>query len=277
MTATKGLLFRKEDHFKRMQKSCASLRLNSPYSGEETLDILINLVKLTGTREAFIFWCVTRGFGKERSRAVDPHSFDNQFYAYVAPNSCNSYIAGDEQRSRGMDILISRNVTRIPPTAVPPTAKNFHWLDMKLSLFEAGDQGKEWSVLTDGEGYLAEAPGANIFLFKNGELYTPDSGCLEGVTRQSALDLAEMLGITTHIEKVHADQLLDADEAFMTSSAGGILPINSVDDVVLGGSAGPGELTTQLHNMHWEKRWSGWLGTAIDYAIAPTVRTTETT
>ena len=69
------------------------------------------------------------------------------------------------------------------------------------------------------------------------------------------------------MEKVSADQLRNADEAFMTSTAGGIMPINSVDDVLLGGIQGPGPLTAQRHDLYWEKRWSGWFGTQVDYEV----------
>ncbi len=58
---------------------------------------------------------------------------------------------------------------------------------------------------------------------------------------------------------------MHADEAFMTSPAGAVMPINSVDDTVLGGEPGPGAITTQLHNRYWERRWEGWLGTPVDY------------
>jgi branched-chain amino acid aminotransferase len=139
-------------------------------------------------------------------------------------------------------------------------------MDLKLSLFEAKAANKEWSVLCDANGYLTEAPGSNIFLIKDGALYTPDSGCLEGITRKTTLELAKEIGMPIHVERVHVEQLLNADEAFLTSTAGGIMPINSVDDTVLGGKAGPGELTTRLHNLYWTKRWDGWLGTAVDYS-----------
>ena len=267
-SATKGYIFRLQDHLDRLERSCESLRLQSPYDREGTTEIITSLIKTVGTKEAYIFWCVTRGFGKSRARSVDPDSFENRFYAFVLPLSYNNIIGGDGQRTRGMDIMISRDYIRIPPNSVSPLAKNFHWLDMQMSLFEAGDQGKEWSVLTGADGFLTEAPGANIFIIKSGELFTPDSGCLEGITRRTALELAKMIGMPVHIEKIHPDQLLEADEAFMTSTAGGILPINSVNDRVLGGKMGPGELTTCLHNMYWEKRWQGWLGTPVIYGKA---------
>lgn len=115
-----------------------------------------------------------------------------------------------------------------------PTAKNFHWMDLKLSLFEAGRNKSDWSVLCDAKDNLTEAPGSNIFLIKDGELFTPDSGCLEGITRKTALELAAQIGMPIHVEKVHVEQLRNADEAFLTSTAGGIMPVNSVDGKVLG-------------------------------------------
>ncbi len=96
-------------------------------------------------------------------------------------------------------------------------------------------------------------------------MFTPDTGCLEGITRRTTLELAQKQGLKTFVGKVSKEQLLDADEAFITSTAGGIMPINSVDGVVLGGSEGPGALTSSLHNLYWETRWGGWLGTEIDY------------
>ena len=134
-----------------------------------------------------------------------------------------------------------------------------------MSLFEAGRRGGDWSVLTDGHGHLAEAPGSNIFVVKDGVISTPIDWCLEGITRQTTIELCRELGIEIDLRKVRVEELIDADEAFYTSSAGGIMPINSVDSKVLGGVSGPGPITTYLHNLYWERRWSGWLGTPVDY------------
>ena len=128
--------------------------------------------------------------------------------------------------------------------------------------------GKGQISIANRQVYLAESPGANIFLVKDGVLYTPDSGCLEGITRRTTLELAADLDIPTRVEKVHADQLRAADEAFITSTAGGIMPVNAIDSLVLGGADGPGEFTSRLHNLYWEKRWDGWLGTPVNYALA---------
>ena len=117
------------------------------------------------------------------------------------------------------------------------------------------------------DGYVSEASGENIFVVRDGVVYTPElTSCLEGITRRTTLELAAEIGLPAREEKVHADQLLAADEAFITSTAGGIMPVNSVDGIVFGGSDGPGELTARLHNLYWEKRWDGWLGTPVHYA-----------
>jgi branched-chain amino acid aminotransferase len=139
-------------------------------------------------------------------------------------------------------------------------------MDMKLSVFDALTHDADWSVLTDGNGNLTEAPGSNVFLIKDGVIKTPASGCLEGITRQTVADLAGELSIPVEFTTLTVAELENADEAFLTSTAGGIMPASRVNDKPLGGSNGPGEITTRLHNLYWEKRWDGWLGDPIDYS-----------
>lgn len=261
-TVSNGRIFRLKDHLERFERSCEKFHLKNPHSNEETVEILSNLVRLTGLKNAGVYWCVTRGFGHSVKDRNNPDVYENRFYAIASPYGS---IATDQDRLNGIDIIVSQDFIRIPPKAIDPTAKNFNGTDMKLSLFEARRSGKDWSVLLDQDDFLTEAPGANIFIVKNGSLYTPDSGCLEGITRRSVCDLAEIMGIPLHIEKVHVNQLRDADEAFLTSSAGGVMPIRSVDSIVLGDKNQTDNITTQLHNLYWQKMWDGWLGTDIDY------------
>lgn len=263
ISASAGLLFRLPDHLARFARSCAAFRLRNPHSDEQTTAILTRLLQLAGTRDAYVWWCVTRGAMPERgSQRSDPDAYANCFYAFAIPYL---YIADDETRNRGLDLRVSEQFIRIPANAVDPTAKNFHWMDMKLSLFEARDQGADFPVLLDSAGNLTECPGANLFLVRNGELYTPERGCLEGVTRATVLELAAELSLPVHVTQLPVSALRDADEAFLTSTAGGIMPVNSVDGQRLG-AAGPGPITTRLHNCYWDKRWAGWHGTPVDYS-----------
>ncbi len=199
-----------------------------------------------------------------RSEMVDAAKFQNRFYGFAVPFL---FIADDEQRSRGVDLVVSRERIRISPRAVDPTAKNFCWLDMQMALFEAGDRGAEWSVLTDEAGFLTEAVGANVFAVVDGVVVTSDAGCLEGITRESVFDLCSEIGLPVKPTRLHADALRSAEEVFMTTTAGSVMPVRSVDGALVGGRDGPGEISTRLHNLYWEKRWSGWDATPVNYSL----------
>jgi len=260
VTSSRGYIFRLDDHLDRFDRSCEIFKLTNPCSRAKTTEILTKLVQLTGLQDTYIWWCVTRGDFPPGPNKTDPNSYKNRLFAFAV--SFRS-MSDDAMRTRGIDLKISEKFVRISADSVDPRAKNFHWMDMKQAMFEAGSQGYDWAVLTDGNGLLTEAPGCNIFVLNGDTLATPDTGCLEGITRLTALELAEELGLRTKIGPVPVDQLLQADEAFVCSSAGGIMPVNSVDGNVLGGISGPGDTVTRLHNLYWEKRWSGWKGTAV--------------
>lgn len=264
VSASRGFIFRMQDHIDRFNASCRKFQLKNPYSDEQTIQIMTNLVRLAGLKDAYMWWAVTRG--QMEGPRTNPR-YVNRFYAFVTPYS---YIMHDPERTRGANLYISQDFVRIPPRAVDPTAKNFHWMDLKLSIYEALRNGHDWSVLTDGDGNLTEAPGCNVFIIKSGVIKTPATGCLEGITRRTVFDLARELNLPLHVGTVTAQELIDADEAFLTSTAGGIMPAARVNDRPLGGRNGPGEISTALHNLYWEKRWNGWLGDAIDYTVPVT-------
>ncbi len=266
VSVSRGAFFRLEEHQARFARACDAIRVRNPFDRQKEAEILHELVARTGLRDAYVWWTVTRGQPPMgRSEMVDPAKFDNRFYAFAV---YFIFLADDEQRTRGLDLIVSRDRIRISPRAVDPTAKNFCWLDMQMALFEAGDRGAEWAVLTDEAGYLTEAAGANIFAVVDGTVVSPDSGCLEGITRKSVFDLCQELHLPAKLRRVHADEVRSAQEVFMTTTAGSIMPVRSVDGVPVGGRNGPGELSARLHNLYWEKRWSGWHATPVRYELA---------
>jgi len=266
VSVSRGSFFRLDEHQARFARACDAIRVTNPFSREKEAEILHELVARTGLKDAYVWWTVTRGQPPMgRSEMIDPAKFDNRFYAFAVSFV---FMADDEQRARGIDLIVSRDRIRIPPRAVDPTAKNFCWLDMQMALFEAGERGAEWAVLADQDGYLAEAAGANIFAVIDGTVVSPDSGCLHGLTRQSVFDLCNELGLPATLKRVHADEFRAAQEVFMTTTAGSIMPVRSVDGVPVGGRNGPGEISVRLHNLYWEKRWAGWNGTPVRYELA---------
>jgi branched-chain amino acid aminotransferase len=266
VSVSRGAFFRLDPHQERFARSCKAIHLQNPMSRDQEARILHRIVALSGLKDAYVWWAVTRGLPPMgRGDMIDPQKFEPRFYAFASPFV---WIADDDQRARGLDLVLSRERVRISPRAVDPTAKNFHWLDMQMALFEAGRRGGEWAVLPDEEGYLTEATGSNIFVVRDGVALTPDSGCLMGITRQSVLDLCTEIGVGAKAMRIHSDELRDADEVFLTTTAGSIMPARTIDGQSIAGRDGPGEISIALHNRYWERRWDGWDATPVRYELS---------
>ena len=254
----KGYMFRLADHLDRFERNVAALRMRLPLSRDAVRGVLIECVRRSGLRDAFVHMTCTRGLPARGSR--DPRKCENRFYAFAIPFV---WIASEEQRARGLHLHIS-SIQRIPRASVDPTVKNFHWIDLTRGLFEAYDSGAEVEVLVDGEGNVTEGPGFNLFVASGGRLATPAAGVLDGMTRRTVFDLCRDINLGVDAENIPVERVRRGDEVFITSTAGGIMPVTKIDGVPLGDGK-PGPLTKQLHDLYWSRKAAGWLGTAIDY------------
>lgn len=254
----KGLFFRLDDHVSRFFRSCSRARLECPYSAEEVKRILAQCVHRAGLADAYVQTIVTRGNFPSLARR-DPRECQNRFIGFAVPYI---WIASPERQAEGIDLAISDN-RRTPTEAIDPRIKNFNWMDLQRGLFEALDRGADTAVLCTPSGFLAEGPGFNLFLVTDGELLTPQTNVLEGITRQTVFDLAAQLGIAAREADLAPEALRGADEAFLSSTAGGIMPVSQVNGAPLG-SGRPGPLTTRIRSLYWEKREAGWLGTPVE-------------
>ncbi len=253
-----GQFFRLDHHLDRFEKSVAGLRMKIGKSRDEVVAILMELIRLSGLRDAYVQLVCTRGVPPAGSR--DPRIFENRFIAFAIPFV---WIANQEVRRRGVHLHISA-IPRIPPESVDPTIKNFHWGDMVRVMFEACDQGADMPVLVDMQGNISEGPGFNVFAVRQGTVTTPTGTCLEGITRQTALDLLAELNVETVQGPISPAELRGADEAFITSTAGGIIAVTRIDhQPVADGEIGP--LSQRLHDLYWQRHDEGWDGTPIDY------------
>jgi len=168
-----------------------------------------------------------------------------------------------DKQERGLHATISP-VERIAPEAVDPTVKNYHWLDLQAALLDAYDRGGETAILVDRRGNVVEGPGFNVFAVKDGRVSTPDRGVLEGVTRRTVIDLAGELGVPLEAGPVSARELRCADEAFVSSTAGGIMPLTTVDGSPLGNGK-PGPVTLRLRGAYWDLHRDPRFSLAVDY------------
>ncbi len=253
----KGLFFRLDDHIARFGRSCQGIRIECPYSGDEIKRIVAECTHRAGLEDAYVKMFITRGrFASPSNR--DIRTCIPTFMAYAVPYV---WIARPEKQDRGLHLVIAKR-QRIPDESVDMRFKNFHWGDLTGGVFEALDAGADNAVLCTPSGLLAEGPGFNVFVIKDGALATPRRNMLEGITRQTVFDLAAEIGVPAEAADLPPEALSDADEAFICSTAGGIMPVTRVGDRVLGAGA-PGPIGMRLRELYWSKREAGWLGTRI--------------
>lgn len=265
-----GRFFRLDDHLDRLELSCTKMRLKMPRPREEVRRILCEMLAKSGIRDAFVELVVTRGL--KGVRGAKGQQLQNSLYMWIQPYI---WVMEPEMQLTGGSAIIARTVKRTSPGSMDPTVKNLQWGDLTRAMFEAEDRGADYPFLTDGDGNITEGSGFNIVLIKDGVLYTPDRGVLKGVTRRSVADVAKANGIEVRIEFVPVELAYHCDEMFMCTTAGGVMPITSIDgQPVNGGKIGP--ITTKIWDDYWAMHYDDKYSFAVDYEPAHTNGTNGT-
>jgi branched-subunit amino acid aminotransferase/4-amino-4-deoxychorismate lyase len=255
-----GRFFRLDDHLDRLSASCTKVRMTLPKPREEIKRILLDMVAQSGIKDAFVELIVTRGL--KGVRESKPEDIINNLYMFIVPYV---WVMEPKVQLEGTgSAIIARTVRRVPPGAIDPTVKNLQWGDLTRAMHEARDRGSMYPFLTDGDANLTEGSGFNIIFVKDGIIYTPDRGVLHGVTRKSVFDAARMNGIEVRCEVVPVDLAYQADEIFMCTTAGGIMPITSLDGKpIKDGKIGP--VTSKIWDGYWAMHWDPAYTIEIDY------------
>ena len=242
-TTWRGAFFRLDAHMDRFFASLQKMRLAIPYTRAELREILHGCVRAAGLQDAYVAMVCTRGVPPRGAR--DPRQAQNRFYAYALPFV---WIASPEKQAAGIDLHISSR-QRIGPQSVDPTVKNYHWIDLVQSLFDAYDLGRDTSCVVDADGCVTEGPGFNVFAVRDGVVHTADRGVLEGISRRTVIELCAKLDIPLRIAPLPVDEVRSADEVFLSSSGGGVLPIAKIDGRALEGFPGP--IARRLQEAYW--------------------------
>jgi len=254
----RGRFFRIDEYLDRFERSMKSLRMSVPYSREQIREVMFELVRRSGLRDAYVEIICTRGMPAPGSR--DPRTCTNRFMAFAIPFV---WIADEELRAQGLNLLVSQ-YQRIAPESIDPRIKNYHWLDMVMGLFEAYDAGADSAVLVDAVGNLVEGPGFNVFVRRGERVITPERGVLEGVTRATVLELLVAENVQVSTELLPAATARAADEVFITSTAGGVMPVTRIAGQTVGDGL-PGALTTRLNQAYWALHDDPDYTIAVDY------------
>lgn len=234
MCAWNHQVFKLDEHLERLYESAHAVKLQVPVAPQELKAIVLETVRRNNLRNAYVKVVVTRGVGPQP--LMSPYNCTPGLIVFAVPYM--SLVAGGGEE-RGIKMIVS-SLRRIPNECMSTKIKSCNYMNHILMRMEANEAGADDAIELDMEGYVCEAPGYNLFTVKKGVLYTPRDNVLLGVTRQTAIELAAAMGIPVVEGRIQPFDLYNADEVFLSSTAGGIFSVVEVDGRVIGeGKPGP--------------------------------------
>ncbi|WP_137887108.1 branched-chain amino acid transaminase [Pseudomonas sp. 2FE] len=239
-------IFRLQAHTDRLFDSAHIMGMKIPFSKEEVNEATRAAVRENNLESAYIRPMVFYG-----SEAMGLRATGLKVHLIVAAWNWGAYM-GDEALQVGIKVRTSSFTRHHVNISMTRAKANGNYINSMLALQEAISGGADEAMLLDTEGYVAEGSGENIFLVKNGVVYTPEvTSCLNGITRNTVLQLADELGIKVVEKRITRDEVYIADEAFFTGTAAEVTPIREVDGRQIGiGRRGP--VTEKLQKAYFD-------------------------
>ena len=239
-------IFRLQDHTKRLFNSAKIVGMQLPFTEEQINRAHIDVVKANNLASCYFRPMAYYGSGK---LGVAPKQDDVQ--VILAAWAWGAYL-GEEGMRKGIRVRVSSFTRHHPNVTMIKAKANGNYMNSIMANTEATRDGYDEAMLLDTEGYVSEGSGENLFIVKQGKLYTPDlASCLDGITRDSILTIARNLGIEAREKRITRDEVYCADEAFFTGTAAEVTPIRELDNRVIGeGTRGP--ITTKLQTAFFD-------------------------
>jgi branched-chain amino acid aminotransferase len=241
-------IFRWEEHLDRLFASTKPYDMEIPFSREELSEATLELIRRQDLASCYIRPIAFYGY---HALGVSPGECPTDVAIAVWP--WGTYL-GEEALEEGIDVMVS-SWRKHASSQIPTNAKTTGlYVNSLLAGEEARRNGYREAIVLNKEGNVAEGPGENIFLVRDGELYTPglSESILDGITRNTVITLAEERGYEVHDDvSISRGELNTADELFFTGSAAEVTPIKQVDNVTIGdGSRGP--ITEELQQAFFD-------------------------
>ena len=240
-------IFRLADHIRRLYDSAKIYRMPIPYTQAQFIAACQETIRVNGFQSAYVRPIVFRGY---HSLGVDPTKCPVE--CVIGALNWGRYL-GEEGVTKGVDVRVS-SWNRMAPNTMPTMAKaGSNYMSSQLIKLEAMADGYTEGIGLDVSGFVSEGSGENIFIVRDGVIYTPalDSSILPGITRDSVIKIAAEFGIPVREVKIQREFLYIADEIFFSGTAAEVTPIRSVDRVVIGaGVRGP--ITEKIQTRYFE-------------------------
>ncbi|MFB6226722.1 MAG: branched-chain-amino-acid transaminase [bacterium] len=223
--AYEGTVFKLEEHVSRLFRSAHVINLDIPYSEEETVEAVVETIRENNLTDAYVRLVVTRGEG---DLGLDPDHCDEPTMFIIA---ADIELYPEEVYRKGLE-LITVPTRRNQPEAINPRVKSLNYLNNIMAKIEAKQAGYEEAIMLNEQGYVVECTGDNLFIVESDDLIRtppPHMGVLEGITRDTLIELAENNGITVKEEPLNRYDLYVAQECFVTGTAAEVLPVVNID------------------------------------------------
>jgi branched-chain amino acid aminotransferase len=239
-------VFELQAHIKRLYESAKAIRLEIPMSKSELISAVEKTVEANGVIDGYIRLVVTRGVG---TLGLNPFVCENSRLFIIADNI---QLYPEELYEKGMKV-ISATTIRNHPLALSPQVKSLNYLNNILAKIEALDNDVPEAIMYNHEGYVAEATGDNVFIVRNGVIYTPpvEAGSLEGITRDVVIRLAKKEKLTVVEKNLAKVDLYICDELFLTGTAAEVIGVVEIDGRTIGDGK-PGPITKLLRKNFFE-------------------------
>jgi branched-chain amino acid aminotransferase len=238
--AYNGRVFKLKEHVDRLFASAKALLLQIPMAHAGIMDAVVEACRRNEIHDGYIRLVVTRGVG---TLGLNPNRCKNPTVIIIA-DKIQLYPPAFYQQ--GMAIVTVPTVRNLH-SALNPAIKSLNYLNNIMAKIEANNAGVEEAILLNAEGFVAECTGDNLFIVKEGQLFTPplSAGALYGITRRVVMELASESGMPVSEPNLTRYDLFNADECFITGTAAELVPVVKIDGRVIG-SGRPGPLTQKL-------------------------------
>jgi len=240
-------IFRLQEHTDRLFRSAHILGMKIPFSKEEINQAQLDAVAKNNLSQAYLRPMVFFG-----SEGMGLRADNLNVHVMVAAWEWPAYM-GEDAKTKGIRIRTSSYTRHHVNITMCKAKANGNYINSMLALREALESGCEEALLLDNEGYVAEGSGENIFIIRDGVIYTPElTSCLDGITRNTIFNFAADLGYKVIEKRITRDEVYVADEAFFTGTAAEVLPIRELDGRQIG-SGVRGPITEQLQTMYFDQ------------------------
>lgn len=230
-----GRVFKLKEHIDRLFDSSKAIQLTVPLSHEEMTEAVLETIRANELQDGYVRLLITRGVG---SLGLNPFLCETASVIIIA----SKIALYDEEKYKQGLTLVTCSTRRPPPAALSPSVKSLNYLNNIMAKIEAINAGAEEGVMLNEQGFVAECTGDNIFVVKNGKVYTPpvSAGSLNGITRQVVMEIARNEGFEMIEQDMSRYDLYTADEFFVSGTAAEVVPVAKYDGRIIGkGKTGP--------------------------------------